>query len=117
MTKNEIVGRLKDGGLDASSTNRSAAVYVTDARSGRAEAGWFAYRIFCNSEEEERMAKAVLSRWYDIEAVGDVWRLKLKNRILLMAIKRDKEDINPKKKVEEEIQAKKSRKRAKNETK
>lgn len=88
MTKNEIVGRLKDGGLDASSTNRNAAVYVTDARNGRAEAGWFVYRIICNSDETERRARAILSRWYDIEASGDVWRLKSKNRIPLMAIKR-----------------------------
>lgn len=88
MTKNEITGRLKDGGLDASSTNRNAAVYVTDARSGRAEAGWFAYRIICNSEETERRARAILSRWYDIEASGDMWRLKSKNRIPLMAVKR-----------------------------
>lgn len=88
MTKNEIVGRLKDGGLDASSTNRSAAVYVTDARSGRSDAGWFAYRIICNSEETERRARAILSRWYDIETSGNVWRLKSKNRIPLMAIKR-----------------------------
>lgn len=88
MTKNEIVGRLKDGGLDASSTNRNAAVYVTDARSGRSDAGWFAYRIICDSEETERRARAILSRWYDIEANGDVWRLKSKNRIPLMAIKR-----------------------------
>lgn len=91
MTKNEIVGRLKDGGLDASSTNRSAAVYVTEARSGRADAGWFAYRVICNSEETERRARAILSRWYDIEASGDVWRLKSKNRIPLMAIKRGAE--------------------------
>lgn len=88
MTKNEIVGRLKDAGLDASSINRNAAVYVTDARSGRAEAGWFAYRIICNSAETERRARDILSRWYDIEASGDVWRLKSKNRIPLMAIKR-----------------------------
>lgn len=88
MTKNEIVGRLKDGGLDASSMNRNAAVYVTEARSGRADAGWFAYRIICNSEETERRAKAILSRWYDIETNGDVWRLKSNNRIPLMAIKR-----------------------------
>jgi hypothetical protein len=88
MTKNEIVGRLKGGGLDASSTNRSAAVYVTDAREGRATAGWFAFRIICDSEETERRARAILSRWYDIEASGDVWRLKSKNRIPLMAIKR-----------------------------
>ena len=88
MTKNEIIGRLKDGGLDASSTNRNATVYVTDARSGRAEAGWFAYRIVCDSTETERRARAILSRWYDIEASGDVWRLKSKNRIPLMAIKR-----------------------------
>lgn len=130
MTKNEIVGRLKDGGLDASSTNRSAAVYVTDARSGRAEAGWFAYRIVCNNEETERRARAILSRWYDIEASGDVWRLKSKNRIPLMAIKRNEEEINTedeeesntKKKEEEksgddEIPVKKSRKQAKNEAK
>lgn len=130
MTKNEIVGRLKDGGLDASSKNRSAAVYVTEVRSGRAEAGWFAYRIICDSEETERRVRAILSRWYDIEASGDVWRLKSKNRIPLMAIKRDEEEINPdeeeintKKKVEEEkigeeeTPVKKSRKRAKNETK
>lgn len=88
MTTNEIVGRLKDGGLDASSTNRNAAVYVTDARSGRADAGWFAYRIICNNAETERMARAILSRWYDIEASGDVWRLKSRNRIPLMAINR-----------------------------
>jgi hypothetical protein len=88
MTTNEIVGRLRDGGLDASSTNRSAAVYVAEAREGRATAGWFAYRIICNSEETERRARAILSRWYDIEASGDVWRLKSKNRIPLMAIKR-----------------------------
>lgn len=88
MTKNEIVGRLKDGGLDASSTNRDAAVYVTDARNGRSEAGWFAYRIICKSDETERRARAILSRWYYIEAIGDVLRLKSKNRIPLMAIKR-----------------------------
>ena len=88
MTKNEITGRLKDGGLDASSTNRNAAVYVTEARSGRADAGWFAYRIVCDSAETERRARSILSRWYDIEASGDVWRLKSKNRIPLMAIKR-----------------------------
>lgn len=108
MTKNEITGRLKDGGLDASSINRSAAVYVTDARSGRADAGWFAYRIICDSEETERRARAILSRWYDIEASGDVWRLKSKNRIPLMAIK---------KRQEEENQPIKSRKRAKNKAK
>ena len=111
MTKNEITGRLKDGGLDASSINRSAAVYVTDARSGRADAGWFAYRIICDSEETERRARAILSRWYDIEASGDVWRLKSKNRIPLMAIKKRQEEI------EEEIQPGKSRKRAKNKAK
>jgi len=88
MTPNEIVGRLRDGGLDASSTNRSAAVYVAEARSGRANAGWFAFRIICDSEETERRARDILSRWYDIEASGDVWRLKSKNRIPLMAIKR-----------------------------
>lgn len=91
MTKNEIVGRLKDGGLDASSTNRSAAVYVTDAIERRAKAGWFAYRIVCNSEETERRVRAILSRWYDIDENGDVWRLKSKNRIPLMAIKRGAE--------------------------
>ena len=111
MTKNEITGRLKDGGLDASSINRSAAVYVTDARSGRADAGWFAYRIICDSEETERRARAILSRWYDIEASGDVWRLKSKNRIPLMAIKKRQEEI------EEEIQPRRSRKRAKNKAK
>jgi hypothetical protein len=88
MTPNEIVGRLRDGGLDASSTNRSAAVYVAETREGRATAGWFAFRIICDSEETERRARAILSRWYDIEASGDVWRLKPKNRIPLMAIKR-----------------------------
>ena len=88
MTKNEIVGRLKYGGLDASSINRSAAVYVTDAIERRAKAGWFAFRIVCDSEETERRARAILSRWYDIDASGDVWRLKSKNRIPLMAIKR-----------------------------
>lgn len=88
MTKNEIVGRLKDAGLDASSINRSAAVYVTDAIERRAKAGWFAFRIICDSEETERRARAVLSRWYDIDENGDVWRLKSKNRIPLMAIKK-----------------------------
>lgn len=88
MTKNEIVGRLRDGGLDASSTNRSAAVYVADAREGRADAGWFAYRIICDSEETERRARGILSRWYDIEASGNVWRLRSRNRVPLMAIKR-----------------------------
>lgn len=124
MTKNEITGRLKDGGLDASSTNRSAAVYVTDARSGRADAGWFAYRIICDSAETERRARAILSRWYDIEAGGDVWRLKAKNRIPLMAIKRDekkgtkKTDVKPEKTQDEpEAPVKKSRKQAKNEAK
>lgn len=88
MTKNEIVGRLKYGGLDASSINRSAAVYVTDAIERRAKAGWFAFRIVCDSEETERRARAILSRWYEIEISGDVWRLKSKNRISLMYIKR-----------------------------
>lgn len=88
MTTNEIVGRLRDGGLDASSTNRSAAVYVAEAREGRAAAGWFAFRIICDSEETERRASAILSRYYDIETSGNVWRLKSKNRIPLMAIKR-----------------------------
>ena len=88
MTTNEIVGRLRDGGLDASSTNRSAAVYVAEAREGRAAAGWFAFRIICDSDETERRARGILSRYYDIEASGDVWRLKSKNRIPLMAIKR-----------------------------
>ena len=88
MTKNEIVGRLRDGGLDASSTNRSAAVYVAEAREGRAAAGWFAFRIICESEATERRARAILSRYYDIETSGNVWRLKSKNRIPLMAIKR-----------------------------
>ena len=88
MTTNEIVGRLRDGGLDASSTNRSAAVYVAEAMEGRATAGWFAFRIICDSDATERRARAILSRWYDIEASGDVWRLKSKNRIPLMAIKR-----------------------------
>ena len=89
MTKNEIVGRLKDGGLDASSTNRSAAVYVADAIAGRAVPGWFAFRIVCDSEDTERRARAILSRWYDIDVGGNgVWRLKSKNRVPLMAIKR-----------------------------
>ena len=88
MTKNEIVGRLKDGGLDASSTNRSAAVYVADAIAGRAVPGWFAFRIVCDSEETERRARAILSRWYDIDANGNLWRLRSKNRVPLMAIKR-----------------------------
>ncbi|MEE1205040.1 MAG: hypothetical protein UHO69_03105 [Prevotella sp.] len=88
MTKNEIVGRLRDGGLDASSTNRSAAVYVADAREGRAAPGWFAYRIICDSDATERRARGILSRWYDIEASGNVWRLRSRNRVPLMAIKR-----------------------------
>lgn len=88
MTKNEIVGRLRDGGLDASSTNRSAAVYVADAREGRAAPGWFEYRIVCDSEATERRARAILSRWYDIETSGNVWRLRSRNRVPLMAIKR-----------------------------
>ena len=88
MTTNEIVGRLRDGGLDASSTNRSAAVYVAEAREGRAAAGWFAFRIICDSDATERRARAILSRYYDIETSGNVWRLKSKNRIPLMAIKR-----------------------------
>ena len=89
MTKNEIVGRLKDGGLDASSTNRNAAVYVADAMAGRAVPGWFAYRIVCDSEDTERRARAILSRWYDIDVNGNgVWRLKSKNLVPMMAIKR-----------------------------
>lgn len=88
MNINEIVGRLKAGGLDASSANRSAAVYVTEARSGRAEPGWFGFRIICDSEATERRVRAILSRWYDIDANGNVWRLKSKNRVPLMAIKR-----------------------------
>ena len=89
MTKNEIVGRLKDGGLEASSTNSRAAVYVADAIAGRAVPGWFSYRIVCDSEDAERRARAILSRWYDIDEVGNsVWRLKRKNRVLLMAINR-----------------------------
>ena len=87
MNINEIVGRLKAGGLDASSTNRSAAVYVTEARSGRAEPGWFGFRIICDSEATERRVRAILSRWYDIDANGNVWRLRSKNRVPLMAIK------------------------------
>lgn len=128
MTKNEITGRLKDGGLDSSSTNRNAAVYVTDARSRRDEAGWFSYRIICNSEETKRIATAILSRWYDIEANGDVWRFKSKNRIPLIAIKRNEEEANPidpdspikaeeEKSGDDEIPVKKSRKQAKNEAK
>ena len=88
MNINEIVGRLKAGGLDASSANRSAAVYVTEARSGRAEPGWFGFRIICDSEETERRVRAILSRWYDIDANGNVWRMRSKNRVPLMAIKR-----------------------------
>lgn len=89
MTKNEIVGRLKAGGLDASSTNRSAAVYVTEERAGRAEPGWFGFRIICDSDETERRARAILSRWYDIDVGGNgVWRMRSKNRVPLMAIKR-----------------------------
>ena len=88
MNINEIVGRLKAGGLDASSTNRSAAVYVTEARSGRSEPGWFGFRIICDSEATERRVRSILSRWYDIDASGNVWRLKSKNRVPLMAIKR-----------------------------
>ena len=88
MNINEIVGRLKAGGLDASSTNRGAAVYVTEVRSGRAEPGWFGFRIICNSEATERRVRSILSRWYDIDANGNVWRLKSKNRVPLMAIKR-----------------------------
>ena len=88
MTTNEIVGRLKAGGLDASSTNRSAAVYVTEARSGRAEPGWFGFRIVCRDEATERRVRSILSRWYDIDASGNVWRLRSKNRVPLMAIKR-----------------------------
>lgn len=89
MTKNEIVGRLKDGGLDASSTNRSAAVYVADAIAGRAVPGWFAFRIVCDSEDTERRARAIMSRWYDIDVNGNgVWRMRAKNRVPLMAIKR-----------------------------
>lgn len=88
MITNEIVGRLKAGGLDASSTNRSAAVYVTEARSGRAEPGWFGFRIICRDEATERRVRAILSRWYDIDTNGNVWRLRSKNRVPLMAIKR-----------------------------
>lgn len=88
MTKNEIVGRLKAGGLDASSTNRNVAVYVADAMAGRAVPGWFAYRIVCDSEATERRARAILSLWYDIDTSGNVWRLRSKNRVPLMAIKR-----------------------------
>ena len=88
MTKNEIVGRLKAEGLDASSTNRNAAVFVSDARSGRAEPGWFAYRIVCDSEATERRARAILSRWYDIDVNGNVWRMRSKNQVPIMAIKR-----------------------------
>lgn len=88
MTKNEIVGRLRDGGLDASSTNRRAAVYVADAMSGRVVPGWFAFMIVCNSEDTERRARAILSRLYDIDVNGNLWRLRSKNRVPLMAIKR-----------------------------
>ena len=88
MNINEIVGRLKAGGLDASSNNRSAAVYVTEARSGRSEPGWFGFRIICDSEATERRVRSILSRWYDINVSGGVWRLRSKNRVPLMAIKR-----------------------------
>lgn len=88
MTTNEIVGRLKAGGLDASSTNRGAAVYVTEARTGRAEPGWFGFRIVCDSEATERRVRSILSRFYYIEASGNVWRLKSRNRVPLMAIRR-----------------------------
>ena len=95
MNINEIVGRLKAGGLDASSTSRSAAVYVAEARSGRAEPGWFGFRIICDSEATERRVRSILSRWYDIDASGNVWRLRSKNRVPLMAIKRGETPPTP----------------------
>ena len=88
MTIIDIVGSLKAGGLDASATNRSAQVYVTDARERSVRVGWFGFGIFCDSEDSERRAHAILSRRYDIEANGSVWRLRDKDRVPLMAIKR-----------------------------
>ena len=88
MTKNEIVGRLRDGGLDAFSTNSRAAVYVAEAIAGRAVPGWFGYRIVCDSEGTERRARAILSRWYDIDELADNVR---KSKLVAEKLKKLKE--------------------------
>lgn len=88
MTTNEIIGRLRDGGLEASHTNRNAQVYVTYSAGTRENPGWFGFRIICNTEATERRAKQILSRWYDIEVSGNVWRLRANRRQPVMVIKK-----------------------------
>lgn len=85
MTKNEIIGRLREAGINASSTDRSAAAYVEDAVGIRATAGWFVFRISCDSAETERRVRTVLERYYNVEISGGVWRLQSKRRLSVMA--------------------------------
>lgn len=85
MTKNEIIGRLREAGINASSTDRSAAAYVEDAVGIRATAGWFGFRISCDRAETERRVRTVLERYYNVEISGGVWRLQSKRRLSVMA--------------------------------
>lgn len=85
MTKNEIVRRLREAGINASSTDRSAAAYVEDAVGIRATAGWFGFRITCDTQATERRVRVVLERYYEVEVSGGVWRMRTKRRLSVMA--------------------------------
>lgn len=85
MTKNEIVRRLREAGINASSTDRSASAYIQDATGIRATAGWFGFRITCDTQATERRVRAVLERYYEVEISGGVWRMRTKRRLSVMA--------------------------------
>lgn len=76
---------MREAGINASSTDRSAAAYVEDAVGIRATAGWFGFRIACRSAETERRVRTVLERYYNVEIAGGVWRLQSKRRLSVMA--------------------------------
>lgn len=85
MTKNEIVRRLREAGINASTTDRSASAYIQDAIGIRATAGWFGFRITCDTQATERRVRTVLERYYNVEISGGVWRLQSKRRLSVMA--------------------------------
>lgn len=76
MTKNEIVLRLRDAGIDASYTDRSASVFVEDYTELSAVPGWFAFRVVCENGETEEKVASVLSKSYSIRRDEKIWRLK-----------------------------------------
>lgn len=85
MTKNEIVRRLREAGINASSIDRSASAFIQDATGIRATAGWFGFRITCDTQATERRVRMVLERYYEVDISGGVWRLRTKRRLSVMA--------------------------------